>query len=145
MADDGRANRPKKSSRDDVAVVAENDELRRRNAELESEIEKLRQEIAQLRQRCRQQEGNHDVLPVAVATVATVDLSQVDSSIVTHISSFLGTSGELLDLALTCKSFGWHHPASTQNISLVEWVARQAVSSRASDAEMGCLPRYIRG
>ena len=120
-----------------------NAELRRRNAELESEIERLRLEIARLRRRDRQEEGNHEVLPVVVA--ATVDLSRVDSSIVTQISSFLGASRELLNLALTCKSFGWRQPASTLNWSLVEEVARQAVSSSAIDGEMSSLPRYVHG
>ena len=78
------------------------------------------------------------------ATV-TVDLSRVDTSVVAHISSFLGTSLELRNLALTCKSFGWRLPTSTLNWSLVEEVARQAVCSRASDDEISRLPRYVSG
>ncbi|EJK59975.1 hypothetical protein THAOC_19748 [Thalassiosira oceanica] len=149
MADDGRAKRLKC----DVAEVAE---LRGRVSELESEIAKLRQEnrqqaggIAaleseneQLRRR-GQGEGNHEVLPVVVA--ATVDLSRVDTSIVSHVTSFLASSRELLNLALTCKSFGLRRPMSSLNWSLAEEVARQAVSSRITDAEMSSFPRYVSG
>ena len=81
------------------------------------------------------------MLPVVVT--ATVDLSRVDTSIVAHITSFLGESCELLSLALTCKSFG--RPASTLKLSLVEEVARQGVCSRATGAEMSCLPQYASG
>ncbi|EJK51083.1 hypothetical protein THAOC_29781 [Thalassiosira oceanica] len=149
-------------------AVSENEKLRLENrqqaggiAELESEIAKLRQENAQLRRRAGgianleseneplrrrgQAEGSHEVLPVIVATMVTVDLSRVDTSIVSHVTSFLGTARELLNLALTCKSFGWHQPVSTPNWSLVEEVARQTVCSRATGDEMGCLPQYIRG
>ncbi|EJK76371.1 hypothetical protein THAOC_01870 [Thalassiosira oceanica] len=151
MADDGRAKRLKPSQDGGVAEVTE---LRARVAELESENAKLRLEnlqqaggIAALASdneqlsRRGQAEGNHDVLPVTV----TVDLSRVTTGIVTHISSFLASSRELLNLALTCKSFGWRQPMSTLNWSLVEEVARQAVFSRATDDEMGCLPRYVSG
>ncbi|EJK58218.1 hypothetical protein THAOC_21676, partial [Thalassiosira oceanica] len=93
------------------------------------------------------QRRSHEVLPVVTEVVVTtaVDLSRVDTSIVTVIFSFLGTSRELLNLALTCKSFGWRQTVSTLKWSLVEEVARQAVCSRATDDEMGCLPRYGRG
>ncbi|EJK69887.1 hypothetical protein THAOC_08816, partial [Thalassiosira oceanica] len=131
-------------------------------AELESEITKLRQENAQLRRRAggiaaleseneqlrrrgRREEGSHEVLPVVVEVVVTtaVDLSRLDTSLVTQISSFLASSSrELINLALTCKSFGWRQPTSTLNWSLAEEVARQAVSSMATDAEMSSLPRY---
>ncbi|EJK76849.1 hypothetical protein THAOC_01363, partial [Thalassiosira oceanica] len=121
----------------DVVATVEDTELRlrRRIAELESENEMLR--------RRDQGEGSHDVLPVVVS--ATVDLSRVDTSLVTQISSFLGTSRELLNLALTSKSFGFRQPTSTLNLSLVEEVARQTVCSRTTDAEMGCLPHYVSG
>ena len=102
MADDGGGKRPKSSG--DGLV---NTELRRRIAELESENEQLRQlrgsytdlesENEELRRRVHQLEGNHEVLPVVVA--ATVDLSRLDTSIVAQISSFLGTSRELLNRA----------------------------------------------
>ena len=152
MADDGRAKRLK-SSEDGVAEVVV--DLRGRVAELESEIAKLRLENAQriaaleseneqLRRGGRQVEGNHEALPVVVAA-ATVDLSRVDSSIVSHITSFLGTSRELLNLALTCKSFGWRQPLLLLNWSLIEEVTRQTVCTRATDAEMGRLPQYISG
>ena len=87
------------------------------------------------------------MLPAVVEVVVTtkVDLSRVDTGLVTHISSFLVTPRELLNLALTCKAFGWRRPTSTLNCSLVEEVARQAVSSRATDAEMSILPRYASG
>ena len=136
MADDGRVKRLK-TAEDDVVVTAEVAELRRRNAELESKIEQLRRRVHQL-------EGNHEVLPVVVPA-ATVDLSRVDTSIVTQISSFLGISRELLNLGLTCKSFGWRQPTSTLNWSLIEEVARQTVCSNATDAEVNSLPQYVSG
>ncbi|EJK62310.1 hypothetical protein THAOC_17083 [Thalassiosira oceanica] len=159
MADDGRAKRLKPSE-DGGAVIFERE---RRIAELESEIAQLRirtlaanQEVTQLRgrnaelksendrlRRRGQAEGNHDVLPVVMT--ATVDLSCIDSGVIAQISSFLGTARELLNLALTCKSFGWRRTMSTLNWSLIEEVARQAVCSRATDDEMGCLPQYFRG
>ena len=65
---------------------------------------------------------------------AMVDLSRIDASIVTQISSFVGVSRDLLNLALTCKSFGWRQPASTLGWSLVEEAACQTVCSK-SDRE----------
>ena len=139
MAEDGGSSKRLKTAEDDgPAVIAERLRmLRRRNAELESENEQLRRRVP---------EGNHEVLPVSVvpATIK-VDLSRIDASLVTQITSFLGTSLELLNLALTCKSFGRRQAASTLNWSLVEEVARQAVSSTATDAEMSSLPRYVSG
>ena len=137
MADDGRAKRLKSS--EDVVVTTEVLGLRRRIAELESENENLF--------RRGRQEGNHEILPVVTEVVVTtaVDLSRVDSSIVAHISSFLGTARGLLSLALTCKSFGWRRMMSTVNLSLVEEIARQAVCSSATDAELSCLPQYVDG
>ena len=83
-----------------------------------------------------------ELRPVAID--AAVDLSRVDTGIVTHISSFLGTSHELLSLGLTCKSFGWRQPATALNHwSLVEEVARQTVCSRATVGETDCLPHYV--
>ena len=114
-------------------------------AELRGKIAKLESENEQLLWHGRREEGNHEVLPVVVDVAATVDLSRVDSSIATQISSFLGTSRELLNLGLTCKSFAWRQPSSTLNWSLVEEVARQIVCSRATDAEMRSLPRYVSG
>ena len=133
MAEDGRAKRLK-SSEDDVVLA----QRERRIAELESEN-------AQLRRRVQQQEGSHEVLPLVVTTTVTVDLSRIDSSIVIQIASFLDTSRELLNLGLTCKSFGWRQPSSTPTLSLVEEVARQAVCSSATGAEMDSLPQYVSG
>ena len=120
------------------------DGLRGRVAELESEIEKLRRENAQLR-RGGWQEGGDDHEGLPVSTLVVVDLSRVDTGIVTHITSFLGTARELLNLTLTCKSFELRRPTSSLNWSLVEEVARQAVCSRATDDEMGRLPPYVSG
>ena len=144
MADDDRAKRLK-SSHSDVAEVAE---LRGRVAELESEITKLRSEIAWLRQLGRrQEEGSHEVLPVVTKVIVStaIDLSRLDTGLVARISSFLVTPRELLNLTLTCKSFGWRQPTSTLNWSLMEEVSRQAVCSRATDAEMRHLPSYVSG
>ena len=135
MADGDRAKRLKSSSEDGVVNA-----VRGLIANLESGNERVR--------RCvRQVEGNHEVLPVVFEVVVTsrVDLSHIDTGIVSQISSYLGTSHELLNLSLTCKSFGWRQPSSTLNWSLVEEVARQAVCSSATNAEMGCLPRYVSG
>ncbi|EJK49325.1 hypothetical protein THAOC_31809, partial [Thalassiosira oceanica] len=78
-------------------------------------------------------------------TTKVDDLSRVDKDLVSYISSFLGTSRKLLNLALTCKSFGWGQPTSTLNWSLIEEVARQAVCLRATDDDMSCLPQFVRG
>ncbi|EJK58309.1 hypothetical protein THAOC_21580 [Thalassiosira oceanica] len=145
MADDGDSMKRLKTSEDDRLIA----ELRRRNAELESENKQLRSDVARLSSENEQLRGqgkhvgNHEVLPVIFAT--TVDLSRIDTSIVTQIASFVGTSRELLGLALTCKSFGWRQPTSNLNWSLVEEVARREVCKRATDEEMGSLPRYARG
>ncbi|EJK57514.1 hypothetical protein THAOC_22433 [Thalassiosira oceanica] len=138
MADDGSEKKPKTVS------IKDTDDMHPRVPQLESEVQRLRSEIEQLRGRIRQLEGNHEVLPVVVVP-ATVDLSRVDTSIVAHVASFLGESPELLNLALTCKSFGWRQPSSTLNLSLVEEVASRAARSRATDAEMSSLPAYTSG
>ena len=134
MADDGGGKR-QKSSRDNDDDIAE---LRKRNSVLESHNLRRETEIAQLGRvlRSGQRQRNHEELPVVVLP-STVDLSRVDSSIVAYTSSFLITSCELLNLALTCKSFGW--APSALNLSLVEDVARQAVCARATDDELRCL------
>ena len=162
MADDGSSSKRLKTSEDDGVVIAE---LRRRNAELESENEQLRRrgrqeeleseneklkadvvhlrtENAQLRGRLSRG-GSHEVLPILVIT--TVNLSRIDPCLVTQITSFLGTSRELLNLALTCKSFGASPARASLNWSTVEEVARQAVRSRATDDEMSSLPRFVSG
>ncbi|EJK56026.1 hypothetical protein THAOC_24156, partial [Thalassiosira oceanica] len=98
MADNyDRAKRLKSSG--DAEVVAE---LRGRIAELESavrnkevalrgRIAELESENEQLHRRGRREEGSHEVLPVVVEVFVTtaVDLSRVNTSIVTLISSFL--------------------------------------------------------
>ncbi|EJK54954.1 hypothetical protein THAOC_25371, partial [Thalassiosira oceanica] len=109
MGDDGRARSKTAEGGIAAAAAAEVAELRRRNAELESENDQLRQlperiaelesEIEQLRRGGRR-EGTHDVLPVVIVP-PTVDLSRFDTSLVAQISSFLGTSHELINLALT--------------------------------------------
>ncbi|EJK71972.1 hypothetical protein THAOC_06538, partial [Thalassiosira oceanica] len=75
------------------------------------------------------------------------DLSRLDSDLITQVASFVGTSRELLDLALTCKSFGWQQSGSALNWSLAEEVARQAVCSGLHDIEgvRITLPQYARG
>lgn len=89
------------------------------------------------------EDGDHETPPAALD--ATVDLSRVDTSIVTHISSFVGTSRGLLSLAQTCKAFGWRRPRSTPGWSVAEESARLAVRSGATDGEMDSLPRYVSG
>ena len=86
------------------------------------------------------------MLPLVVHS-PTVDLSRFDTGLVSHISSFVGTSRELLNLALTCKSFGWRQPESDRDWSLAEEVAREAVSSGQNDIEgvRIALPQYAGG
>ena len=120
---------------------------------LESEVHALRSESARVRRQlqCFGQQlqllrGNHDVLPLVVHS-PTVDLSRFDTGLVSHISSFVGTSRELLNLALTCKSFGWRQPESDRDWSLAEEVAREAVSSGQNDIDgvrISVLPQYAR-
>ena len=123
----------------------------------ESEIHALRSENARLRQQLlcadaenarliRQQlQGSHETPPVVALT--TVDLSRLDPSLVTQIMSFLGTSLELRNLALTCGSFGWRQTASGLDWSLVEEVARQVVCSGRNDIDGARITRspYVRG
>ncbi|EJK58396.1 hypothetical protein THAOC_21480 [Thalassiosira oceanica] len=151
MADDGNNAKRLKTSEDDRLIA----DLRRTITELESEIGRRRGRRdwrddleSEIEQRCvRRVEGNHEVLPVVLEVVVapSVDLSRIDTSIVAQITSFLGTSRELVNLALTCKSFGWRQPTSGLNWSLVEEVARQEVYSRATGTEMKSLPRYVSG
>ncbi|EJK72901.1 hypothetical protein THAOC_05521 [Thalassiosira oceanica] len=129
-----------------------------RNDALESEIHALRSENARLREqllssdaengrlRQRLQGFAHDVLPVVVPSLS-VDLSRLDTGLVVQIASFIGTSRELLNIALTCKSFGCQQPASCQDWSVAEEVARVAVCSRNIDIEGAriTLPQYVRG
>ena len=155
MADDQSSKRLKitsggsgESTRDDARI-----------ASLESEIHALRTENARLREkllrsdaengRLRQQlQGSHEALQIVLpATNPTADLSRLDMSLVTHIMSFLGTSLDLRNLALTCKSFGWQQPTAEHDMSLVEEVSRQVVCSGMNDVEGAriTLSPYVRG
>ena len=138
-----------------------------RSDALESEIGALKSEVARLRQQLRRQNAllrplllsqrlrplrlpeYHEALPVTVSTLTTVDLSCIDTSLVAQVASYVGTSRELLNLALTCKSFGWWQPGSELNWSLAEEVARRAVFSGQDNINgvRVSLPgdRYVRG
>ena len=143
MADDRNSKRPKTISRSSV----EDSTNDARVISLESEIHSLRSENARLRQQLQWFEGHHDVLPVVVPTpTRTVDISRLDTSLVTHVVTFLGTSLELLNVALTCKAFGWQQPASGLDWSIADEVARRVVHSWRNDIE-GVrikLPQYVR-
>ncbi|EJK59093.1 hypothetical protein THAOC_20729 [Thalassiosira oceanica] len=137
------------STYDDARVI---DEI---IVSLESENHALRKqllrsdaEVALLRQRLQCFEVRHDVLPVVTPTpTPTVDLSRLDTGLVTHIVSFLGTSLELRNLALTCKAFGWKQSATGQDLTLAEEVAQQVVCSwlnGMAGARITLSP-YVRG
>ena len=68
-------------------------------------------------------------------TADSVDLSRVDSSLVAQIASFVGTAHELLNLALTCKSFGGLPSGWALDWSLAEEVAREAIFSGRNNIE----------
>ena len=74
-------------------------------------------------------------------------LTRLDSDLITQVASFVGTSHQLLDLALTCKSFGSRQPGSGLGWSLAEEVARQVVCSGQNDIEGAriTLSPYVRG
>ena len=81
---------------------------------------------------------------------ATVDLSRADPALVARVASFLGLSRELLNLALSCKAFGWRRDGGDGGApgpSLVEEAARRLLSDelRPDDVERGALPRYNDG
>ncbi|EJK46582.1 hypothetical protein THAOC_34742 [Thalassiosira oceanica] len=134
------------------------------NDTLQSEIGALKSEVARLRQQLQRQNAllrplllrqrlrplrlkeNHK-LPVTVSTLTTVDLSDIDASLVAQVASFVGTSRELLNLALTCKSFGWWQTGSEMDWSLAEEVARQTGRSGLNyiNGVRIALPRYVRG
>ena len=125
---------------------SENHDLRSENARLRQQLLSADKEVVRLRQRLGDFEGCHDVLPVVKQT-PTVDLSRLDKGLVTHILSFLGTYLELRNLALTCKSFGWHQPGSWQDLPFAEEVARRVVRSERNGIEGTriTLSQYARG
>ena len=76
----------------------------------------------------------------------TVDLSRIEPSLVAQIASFVGTARELLNLALTCKSFGGLPSGWALDWSLAEEVAREAVCSGRNNTEgvhMTLPPRVV--
>ena len=129
---------------------AGNDALESEIQTLRSENALLRSEVANLRERLRRFEGHHECEAPTLTTqtpTPTFDLSRLDASLVTQIVSFVGTSLELINVALTCKSFGWQQPASGLDWSIAEEAARQAVCSGQHDI-MGVrisVTQYVRG
>ena len=141
------------------ALERENRALRQQLLGSDAEVARLCQQLQRqnallrpllLRQRLRplQLQESHVALAVTVSTLTMVDLSYIDTSLVAQIASFVGTSRELLNLALTCKYFGrrqWHL-GSASELSLVEEVARQAVRCKQnSESFRLSLPEYVRG
>ena len=86
----------------------------------------------QLRQ---QLQGNRDAMLPLVKQSPAVGLPCLNDDLLTQVSSFVGTSRELLSLALTCRSFGRRKPGSGLDWSLAEEVARQAVCSGKNDVD----------
>ena len=126
------------------ATRSENELLRSEVANLREQLQRFHFHEQQL-QRC---EGHHEALTLTMPTpTPMVDLSCFDTSLVIQIASFIGTSLELLNLALTCKSFGLPQPASGLNwMSLAEEAARQAVCSVQNHRTIRIsLPQYDRG
>ena len=121
--------------------------LEHENAHLRQQLLSSNAEVARLRQQLQWRQGNHGALTVNTLTVAVVDLSRINFGLLAQIASFVGTSRELLNLALTCKSFGRRQPASGLDLSLAEEVARQVVSSGRNDVEGAriTLSPYVRG
>lgn len=117
------------------------------NARLREELLRSDAENARLLQQLQGLQGSHEALPVATLTSTSVDISRLDTSLVTLIVTFLGISLELRNLALTCKAFGWQQPATGQDLSLVEEAARQIVCSGKNDVEgvRVTLSPYVRG
>ena len=126
-------------------LTARNGELTARNEELTARVEELAARVDELESenkglRCEESHGD-SLLPVV--TNASIDLSRVDPSLVAYVASFLCLSRELLNLALTCKSFGWRPSSSTTlGLSLIEEAARQLVTTQLqpSDVERNALP-----
>ena len=148
MSDDRSNKRLKKEQPDASGVDASDardvriDALEHENAHIRQQLLRSDAEVA----RQQQLQVNHGAL--ADNTFEVVNFSRLDTSLVTHIVSFVGTSRELINLALTCKSFGWNQPRlSGLEWSLTEEVARQAVQSGRNDIEGAriTLPQYTRG
>ena len=109
------------------ALRSENARLRQQLLRSDAEVAEVA-EVARLRQRLHLLEGHHDVLPVVVPS-RVVDLSRFDAGLVTQIFSFVGASRGLLNVALTCKAFGWQRSGSSLDWPLAEEAARQAACS----------------
>jgi len=147
MADDQSSKRLKTASgaSGEDASNARIDALESETHALRSAVARLDSEVALLRQQLNQQQGSHDSLPVVIPKLTpTVDISRLDLSLANQIASFVGTSRELLNLALTSKSFGLQQPATGLNWSMAEEVARQAVRSFCVRIPLR-LPQYVRG
>jgi len=127
---------------------------------LESKVARLKRQLQRqnallrpllLSQRLRplRLQENHNELSVTVSTLTKVNLSYVDTSLIAQVASFVGASRELLNLALTCKAFGWwqSRSGSEWDWSLADEVARQMVCSGQNNINgvRVSLPRYVRG
>ena len=129
-------------------LMTRNEELKANNDELKARIEELKARNDELKSENRVLRGDErhgdSRLPLVIkkTTTESVDLSRVDPSLVAHVASFLGLSRELLNMALTCKAFGWRQPPSTP--SLVEEAARQFLVKQLqpSKFERNALPHY---
>ena len=126
MNDDRSNKRPRTASgagRED-AGGARIDALESENRALRSKATHLRSEIAcaGLRQQLQRLHGSHVTSP-GVTLTPTIDLSCLDTGLITHILSFVGTSLDLRNLALTCKAFGCQQPATGLDWPLAEEVA----------------------
>ena len=118
--------------------------LERENGHLRQQLARSDAENARLRQQLQGLQGNHEAL--AVSTFAVVDLSRIDFGLLAQIASFVGTSRDLFDLALTCKSFGWQQPTAEHDLSVAEEVARQILcSGRNIVGARVTLSPYVRG
>ena len=147
MADDQSNKRLKTTSGASGASRGDTSDDARNKYALYPENHDLRSENARLRHQLELLQGNrHETIPVSTLTV--VDLSRVDTSIITQVASFLGTPLELLNLALTCKSFGWQQSETGSDWSLADEVARLTVCSGQNDIEgvrITLPPQYVRG
>ncbi|EJK57015.1 hypothetical protein THAOC_22987 [Thalassiosira oceanica] len=110
----------------------------------ESEPHALRSEVARLREQLLRSDAENGRLHQHVVPVPTVDLSRLDTSLATHIASFVGTSLERCKLELTCKSLGWKQPLTGLNLSLAEEVTQQVVCSRRAQQFARLNPTKLR-